>query len=147
MALLRTLGCAICDFMLENCADVSVQRPGSTQKTPRSTGSLSAGMTRSFAITRSCLPPVTISPASRMSGRLELFTRTRLFTWAPELAGTTPRGPATHPADATRLSNNDLTRADALIQGDEAAGVVRAGGNDWEDGEIAVGDGTEDFVI
>src|SRR5712672_3225222 len=60
----------------------AVQRPGSTQNTLRSTGSLSAGTMRSLPITRSCLPPVTISPASNSNGRLELLTSTNWLTSA-----------------------------------------------------------------
>ncbi len=30
---MRTLGCAICDFMLPKCSLLATQRPGSTQKT------------------------------------------------------------------------------------------------------------------
>src|SRR5258708_380765 len=48
-----------------------------SQNTSRSIGSLSAGTIRSLPITRSCLPPVTISPASRTSGRFELLTSTK----------------------------------------------------------------------
>jgi len=35
------------------------------------------------AMMRSCLPPVTISPASNSSGRFELLTNTKVFTWSP----------------------------------------------------------------
>src|SRR6185437_2972376 len=83
IALLRTLGCAITDACVSNFVELATHRPGSTQKTERSTGSLSAGTMRSLAKTRSCFPPVTTSPASRISGRLELFTSTRRFTSAP----------------------------------------------------------------
>ena len=61
-------------------AELSVQRPGSIQKTPRSMGSAPAGTMRSLAMTRSCLPPVTISPARRRSGLEELLTRTSVLT-------------------------------------------------------------------
>ena len=60
-----------------NFSELSVHRPGSMQKTDRSTGSPPAGTILSFAMTRSCLPPVTISPANSNKGRFELFTSTR----------------------------------------------------------------------
>jgi hypothetical protein len=66
-----------------NFAELSVQRPCSMQNTDRSIGSAPTGTIRSLAITRSCLPPVTISPASNSSGRFELFTSTSVFTWSP----------------------------------------------------------------
>ena len=50
--------------MLSKCSDEATQRPGSTQKTDRSIGSDFGGTMRSTPITRSCLPPVTTSPAS-----------------------------------------------------------------------------------
>lgn len=46
-------------------------------------GNLSAGTRRSLPMTRSCFPPVTISPAKRINGRFELLTRTRRLTSAP----------------------------------------------------------------
>ena len=63
--------------------DAPVHRPGSTQNTLRSIGSLSGGTIRSLPITLSCLPPVTISPASRSRGRCELLINTSWFTCAP----------------------------------------------------------------
>ena len=63
---------------------------------------------RSLAITRSCLPPVTISPASSSSGWLELLTSTSVFTWSPgrsdKMAGPLSRRrtrPRTLPASVT----------------------------------------------
>src|SRR5450432_1245763 len=69
IALKRTLGWAITDACVSNLPLVPTQRPCSTQNTARSTGSLSAGTILS-------LPPVTTSPASRISGRFELLTST-----------------------------------------------------------------------
>src|SRR5438128_786635 len=90
MALLRTEGAAISapdtppgtPGAIPNLSLVPTHRPGSTQNTLKSMGSLSAGTMRSLPITRSCLPPVTISPANNNRGRLELFTSTNWFTWA-----------------------------------------------------------------
>ncbi len=79
----EALGCAICELNEPNCDLVTTQRSGSTQNTERSMGSLLGGTMRSLATTRSCLPPVTISPASRMRGRSELFSKTRRLTSAP----------------------------------------------------------------
>src|SRR4051794_6048439 len=87
MALLRTAGCAICAPMLLNSFVEPVHRPGSTQKTLRSTGSLCGGTIRSLPMMRSCFPPVTISPASSNNGRSELFSSTSLFTSALPLYG------------------------------------------------------------
>src|ERR1700759_4468810 len=63
IAFIRTLGCSITDACVSNLFEVSTQRPCSTQKTERSTGSLSAGTILSLLTPRSCLPPVTTSPA------------------------------------------------------------------------------------
>src|SRR5258708_21204644 len=82
ITLFRTLGWAITDACVSNLLELSIQRPCSTQNTERSTGSLSAGTILSLPTTRSCFPPVTTSPASRISGRLELLTSTNRFTSA-----------------------------------------------------------------
>src|ERR1039458_8330942 len=87
MAGVRTLGCAICDFMEPKCSDEATQRPGSTQNTDRSMGSDLGGTMRSTPITRSCLPPVTTSPASRSRGWSELLIRTNRFTASPDCRG------------------------------------------------------------
>jgi len=73
MAGMRTLGCAICDFIESKLLLLPTQRPGSTQKTLRSTASGPDGTIRSAPMTRSCFPPVTISPASRSNGRPDLL--------------------------------------------------------------------------
>ena len=104
IASLRTLGCAIWALNeLKLSAGyprgapppvLATQRPGSTQKTLRSMGSLLGGTMRSLPTTRSCLPPVTISPASRISGRSELLTSIRRLTCAPSPHGIIGRSPS-----------------------------------------------------
>src|ERR1700678_3397285 len=76
---------------------LATQRPGSTQKTFKSTGSLSAGTMRSLPITRSCLPPATISPASSNKGRFELLIKTSRLTSAPSCCTGGPLCPRTSP--------------------------------------------------
>jgi hypothetical protein len=73
MACSRTVGCTMklpaADLSAPpKVEELSVQRPGSMQKTERSIGSPPAGTMRSLAMTRSCLPPVTISPAKEHEG-------------------------------------------------------------------------------
>ena len=134
MALARTEGCAIIAIGTgafdrgppeaepyiasdaPKCSLVATQRPGSTQNTLRSTGSLSAGTMRSLPITRSCLPPVTISPASNSSGRLELFTSTSRFTCAPSfrIAGIPCRRNQT--LHTARLGNHHISRAQPFVE-------------------------------
>ena len=90
------------------CSLLATQRPGSTQNTLRSTGSLSAGTMRSFPITRSCLPPVTISPARSSNGRFELLISTNRFTsaFSRRTAGVRPLriSPRTFPYSVTTTS-------------------------------------------
>src|SRR6185312_305512 len=83
IAFLRTLGCAMTDACVSNFPDVSTHRPGSTQKTARSTGSLSGATIRSFPTQSVLLASGYDSPASKINGNLELFTSTRRFTSAP----------------------------------------------------------------
>ena len=82
MALPRTEGAAMAALGIPavNFSLVPTHRPGSTQNTSRSMGSLSGGTMRSFAITRSCLPPVTISPANNNRARFELLISTSRLT-------------------------------------------------------------------
>ena len=114
IACCRTAGCTMMLSLaafaeVPNLSELSVQRPCSMQNTERSIGSAPAGTILSFAMIRSCLPPVTISPASNNSGRFELFTSTSVFTWSPWYACETapPRGltrPRTLPASVTSTS-------------------------------------------
>ena len=104
MAGMRTLGCAIWDFSAPKWSDEATHRPGSTQNTDRSIGSDFGGTMRSTPITRSCLPPVTTSPASKSSGRSELLISTRRLTSAPDCRGIRVPGrtkPCSEPASVT----------------------------------------------
>ena len=70
--------------VLINTAAVRVaQRPCSTQKTLRATGTLMAGMSLSSCTIRSCLPPTMTSPASSRSFLPELLTSASSLTEAP----------------------------------------------------------------
>ena len=114
-----------------NCMVDPVQRPGSTQNTPRSMGSLSAGMMRSAPMTRSCLPPVTISPASKTSGRLELFTSTSWLTWAP-VSGAGVGLPRTRPRtlpDSVTTTSPDFNPSSSVRNSRVSCEVAATTGN------------------
>ena len=108
-------------------------------------GSLLGGTMRSLPTTRSCLPPVTISPASRIRGRSELFTRTRRFTSAPS-PGNVPLVPANERPHAARLAHHHFAGAHALIKGQEISRVVGAIGDHRKDGQVAAADGRQHLV-
>src|SRR5205085_1765388 len=57
-----------------------------------------------------------------------------------------PLGSTNQTTNATGLGNNHRSRADTLIQGNEAAGVVCGRCYDREDRQLSVGDRTEDLV-
>src|SRR5258708_6735561 len=80
-ALSRTLGWTMV-LAAANC-ELPVQRPCSTQKTSRGSGGAPTGTMRSLPMTRSCLPPLTSSPARSSNGRLLRLIRTSWLTEAP----------------------------------------------------------------
>src|ERR1035438_8259785 len=122
----------MCDFIEPKCSDEATQRPGSTQNTDRSIGPDFGETIRSTPMTRSCLPPVTTSPASRSKGWSELLIRTRRFTSAPDCRGMGEPGrtnPRSEPASVTttepaRIPSSSVSRRPVSFSAPPTTGKI-----------------------
>ena len=136
---MRTLGCAICDFMLPKCSLLATQRPGSTQKTDRSMGSdlgrhqavganhavlLAAGNDLAGQQQQRAIGVVDQHQAVDLGARLLMHRRAR-----------------THqPLQRALLGDDDRPGLHAFVEGEEARGVVIGAADDGKDGQVATRD-------
>ena len=147
IALARTFGAAIGATIAApfacptpNLSLLPTQRPGSTQKTPRSIGSLSAGIIRSLPITR-----ILFATGHNLAGQqdqrpLGVVNQNQLV----DLCAIMRHGcsaSAHKGLDTPGFSDNHFARVQAFIQGEELRSIEFAGAYNRKDGQISLADG------
>ena len=121
-----------------------VQRPGSTQKTPRSMGSLSRRNNAIFAD-----DPILFPSGHDLAGQQD--QRPFRVVDQHQLVDLRARtesaaAPAHQWLHASGFGHDHLARAQPFVQGEKFLGVVGARGHDWKYCQVAVPDGCEHLV-
>ena len=109
-----------------NC-DPDDQRPCSTQKTSSGSGSAPGATMRSLAMMRSCLPPLTSSPARRSKGRLLRLTQDQLIYGRAAIVigcGSSLRIARASQAGGTLFADGDFAAGQAFVQGKKCARIL-----------------------
>src|SRR5256885_2553629 len=123
------------------------QRPCSTQKTSRGSGSAPTGTIRSLPMMRSCLPPLTSSPEEKEGAFAAIDENELIDARSVGIVWRNAVAAIAHDADAALFADDNFAGSETFLEGEEMSGVIGGTGDDGEDADVFVSDGVEQAPV